>query len=107
MKAWLPPSAADVKGFMARGADAVIAADTSLHGFWDKPLPDLLRLLRATPADLTSRCDRAARSWKRGTPRYHPRRSTRVVLRAYGAAVRPIKEAYGDDSGSSTCGRTR
>ena len=28
--------------------------DTSLHGFWDKPLRDLLELLQATPAGLTS-----------------------------------------------------
>ena len=28
--------------------------DTSLHGFWDRPLRDLLELLQATPAGLTS-----------------------------------------------------
>ena len=28
--------------------------DTSLHGFWDRPLRDLLGLLQATPAGLTS-----------------------------------------------------
>jgi len=32
----------------------VTEPNTSLHGFWDKPLRDLLELLQATPAGLTS-----------------------------------------------------
>jgi P-type Mg2+ transporter len=28
--------------------------DLCLKGFWDKPLPDLLRLLQSTPSGLTS-----------------------------------------------------
>jgi len=28
--------------------------ETSLEGFWDKPLQDLLQLLQATPAGLTT-----------------------------------------------------
>jgi Mg2+-importing ATPase len=32
----------------------VTESDTSLHGFWDRPLRDLLELLQATPAGLTS-----------------------------------------------------
>jgi P-type Mg2+ transporter len=32
----------------------VTEPDTSLHGFWDRPLRDLLGLLQATPAGLTS-----------------------------------------------------
>jgi Mg2+-importing ATPase len=32
----------------------VTEPDTSLHDFWDRPLPDLLELLQATPAGLTS-----------------------------------------------------
>src|SRR5512144_1838081 len=39
---------------MARGGDAVTERDTSLHAFWDRPLRDLLELLQATPAGLTS-----------------------------------------------------
>jgi P-type Mg2+ transporter len=38
----------------SRGEDAVTEPDTSLHGFWDRPLRDLFELLQATPAGLTS-----------------------------------------------------
>ena len=74
-----------------------------VHGFWDKPLPDLLELLQATPAGLTS--DEAKRRLRLygpnsmvresrfagsdqfspllgQSPRHHPSRGQRHIARA-------------------------
>jgi len=66
---------------MARGGDAVTQPDTSLHGFWDRPLPDLLERLQATPAGLTS--DEATRRLRLYGPNSFVRESRFAALMGF------------------------
>ena len=61
------------RSWFASPAQTAQQRDTSLHGFWDRPLHDLLEHLQATPAGLTA--DEATRRVRRYGPNSFVRES--------------------------------